>query len=86
MANPEQMERALKVLHIWAKNDCLGNTHVMELVEDALTGSGKFRGKTRKIPFPITKEMLESAEEAYMPFGDMQLAIESAILVGGMKA
>lgn len=31
-------------------------------------------------PFPPTAEMVEAAEDAYMPFGDMELAIRMAIL------
>ena len=32
------------------------------------------------VPFPPTPEMVEAAEDAYMPFGDMELAIRMAIL------
>lgn len=32
------------------------------------------------VPIPPTPEMVEAAEEAYMPFGDMDLAIRMAIL------
>lgn len=33
------------------------------------------------VPIPPTPEMVEAAEDAYMPFGDMDLAIRMAILV-----
>lgn len=32
------------------------------------------------VPMPPTREMVEAAEDAYMPFGDMDLAIRMAIL------
>lgn len=32
------------------------------------------------VPFPPTPEMVEAAEDAYMPFGDMELAIRMALL------
>lgn len=33
------------------------------------------------VPMELTAEMVDAAEEAYMPFGDMALAIQSAIAV-----
>lgn len=33
------------------------------------------------VPVELTAEMVDAAEEAYMPFGDMDLAIQSAIAV-----
>src|SRR5690606_36983622 len=32
------------------------------------------------VPFPPTPEMVSAAEDAYMPFGDMELALRMAIL------
>lgn len=34
----------------------------------------------KAVPFPPTAEMVEAAEDAYMPFGDMDLAIRMALL------
>lgn len=34
------------------------------------------------LPSPVTPAMLDAAEETYMPFGDMQAALEAAIAEG----
>lgn len=36
----------------------------------------------RLVPVAATDAMVEAAADAYMPFGDMQLAIQSAMIAG----
>lgn len=40
----------------------------------------EYKSKYKLVPVEPTDEMVSAAEDAYMPFGDMELAIRMAIL------
>ena len=54
-------------------------------VDDTETAWEAWQAALRAAP-EVTPEMVEAAEEAYMPFGDMQLAIQCALAASPQEA
>ena len=64
------------IAELRARAEAHGGDKLLELAAAALEAA---RDGFVLVPVDPTPEMVKAAEEAYMPFGDMELAIQMAI-------